>query len=69
MLVSEQIESVDREELKQQNHMHKDTEYSEETTIYGHINQHMEKNISNTLHEIYDALMSYNESEQPMAST
>jgi hypothetical protein len=50
MLVSEQIESVDREELKQQNHIHKDAEYSEETTIYGHINQHMEKNISNTLH-------------------
>ncbi len=43
MLVSEQIESVDREELKQQNHIHKDTECSEETTIYGHINQHMEK--------------------------
>ncbi|WP_353280054.1 hypothetical protein [Wolbachia endosymbiont (group A) of Phasia obesa] len=69
MLVSEQIESVDREELKQQNHIHKDTECSEETTIYGHINQHMEKNISNILHEIYDALMSYNESEQSMTST
>ncbi|BEP31278.1 MAG: hypothetical protein WBIAU1_07560 [Wolbachia endosymbiont of Drosophila biauraria] len=45
MLVSEKIESVDREELKQQNHIHKDTEYSEETTIYGHINQHMEKHL------------------------
>ncbi|WP_265034749.1 MULTISPECIES: hypothetical protein [unclassified Wolbachia] len=60
MQVLEQIESVDREKLKQQNHIHEDTECSEEinsftsTTIYGHVNQHMEKNISNTLREIYD---------------
>ncbi|WP_338406324.1 MULTISPECIES: hypothetical protein [unclassified Wolbachia] len=69
MPVLEQIESVDREKLKQQNHIHEDTECPEEvsgftsTTIYGHVNQHMEKNISNTLHEIFDALESYNTSE------
>lgn len=68
MQVLEQIESVDREKLKQQNHIHEDTECSEEinsftsTTIYGHVNQHMEKNISNTLRKIYDTFTSYNKS-------
>lgn len=62
----EQIESVDREKLKQQNHIRKDTECPEETTsttIYEHVNQHMEKNISKYIRETYDTLISYNKSE------
>lgn len=65
----EQIASVGNKKLKQQGYSHstehpKGTGTSQSnTTIYGHINEHMEENISSTLREIYEAFISYNNSE------
>ncbi|MDR2831336.1 MAG: hypothetical protein LBV62_00205 [Rickettsiales bacterium] len=67
--ILDQIESVGNKKLEQQGYSHstehpKGTGTSQSsTTIYGHINEHMEENISSTLREIHEALISYNNSE------
>ncbi|MGL9718134.1 MAG: hypothetical protein ACR5K9_05615 [Wolbachia sp.] len=60
---TEYITTADSEKLKQLGYLYKTEHLQSSTTIYGHVNEHMEENISSTLREIYDALISYNNSE------
>ncbi|MDR1139489.1 MAG: hypothetical protein LBJ80_03960 [Rickettsiales bacterium] len=63
MPISEKVKKVSQERLEQLEYSHKTEHLQSSTAIYGHVNEHMEENISSTLREIYDALISYNNSE------
>ncbi len=63
MSVLEKIESASSERSKQLGYSEEMGNLQSSKTIYGHVNEHIEENISNTLREIYNALILYNESE------
>ncbi|MDG7052520.1 MAG: hypothetical protein LKM45_01375 [Wolbachia endosymbiont of Alcedoecus sp.] len=63
MPVSEKVKKVSQERLEQLGYSYKTEHLQSSTAIYGHVNEHMEENISSTLREIYNALILYNNSD------